>query len=84
MADQFDRESKLDETADETFPASDPPANTGETGILLAIDQNAALVRDNREEHRFGLGSWRRPLQVIAVCPFVKAYLRRHPGSVAR
>jgi hypothetical protein len=28
-----DRE--LDETIDETFPASDPPANTGETGIRV-------------------------------------------------
>ena len=31
------QEQLLDETLEETFPASDPPANTTETGIRVAI-----------------------------------------------
>jgi len=123
VGDAPDRDSKLDETLDETFPASDPPANTGETGIRLAIDDAAAPVKDNHDLHRFEievdgqtavLVYERTPkslvlvhtevppalrgrhlgdalarvaidaahaggLQIIAVCPFVKAYLKKHP-----
>lgn len=112
----------LDETLEETFPASDAPANTVETGIHLAA---APDVSDNREKTRFELtidGQTavlyyeRTPhslvlvhtevpppirgrhiadvlakaaidrahadrLQIVAVCPSVKAYLRKHPES---
>ena len=48
------REEKLDETIEETFPASDPPANTVETGIGIgAVDER--MVRDNRAARRFEL-----------------------------
>src|SRR5207244_10395791 len=33
-----DRDADVDEALEETFPASDPPANTVETGIHLRID----------------------------------------------
>lgn len=33
------RSDDLDETLEETFPASDAPANTVETGIRLGIDR---------------------------------------------
>jgi predicted GNAT family acetyltransferase len=113
----------LDETLEETFPASDAPANTVETGIRVAAI--ASDVSDNREAGRFEmtvdgqtavLNYKRTPhslvlvhtevpsairgrqiadvlakaaidrahadgLQIVAVCPFVKAYLQRHPGS---
>ena len=45
----------LDEALEETFPASDPPANTVETGIV-ARDLPSPLpggVVDNREQGRF-------------------------------
>jgi uncharacterized protein len=45
----------LDEALEETFPASDPPANTVETGIV-ARDLPSPLpggVVDNRERGRF-------------------------------
>ena len=115
----------LDETIDETFPASDAPGNTVETGIHLDALPTSAAVTDNREARRFELivegqtavlNYERTPksivlvhtevpvplrghhiadvlakaaidrahtvgLQVIAVCPFVKAYLRKHPES---
>jgi predicted GNAT family acetyltransferase len=47
----------LDETLEETFPASDPPANTVETGIGLVRADSAAddIVTDNREAGRFEL-----------------------------
>jgi len=46
-------EDKLDETIDETFPASDAPANTVETGIR-AGDVVSAVV-DNPAASRFEL-----------------------------
>jgi len=114
---------QLDEAIEESFPASDPPANTVETGIHLDIDSAAAAVIDNRAANRFELTAGddtavliyqRTPtslvlvhtevppamrgkhiadalaksaierahaehLQVVVVCPFVKAYLQRHP-----
>jgi len=33
----LDGDGKLDEALDETFPASDPPANTVETGIRIDL-----------------------------------------------
>jgi hypothetical protein len=41
----------LDETLEETFPASDAPANTVETGIRIGAV--ASDVIDNREARRF-------------------------------
>lgn len=117
----------LDGTLEETFPASDPPANTVETGIGLISADSAAddIVTDNREADRFELvkdgelaflSYERKPdamvfvhtdvppslrgshvgrrlvkagldaaraegLRIVAVCPFVRAYLRSHPIS---
>jgi hypothetical protein len=31
-------EERIDETLEESFPASDPPANTVETGIALDVE----------------------------------------------
>ena len=118
-------DDSLDETLDETFPASDAPGNTVETGIHLDGLPTPEAVIDNREARRFELivegqtaflNYERTPtslvlvhtevpvplrgrhvadvlakaaidrahaegLQMIAVCPFVKAYLRRHPEA---
>ena len=50
-------ESKLDETIEESFPASDPPANTVETGVHLSAPQpSPALdISDNRAKSRLEL-----------------------------
>jgi predicted GNAT family acetyltransferase len=122
-----DEEAKLDEALQATFPASDPPANTLETGILICELPAPAggSVTDNQQESRFeisangetaflaytrtnetltlvhtevptalrglhlgdalaeaALRSGRsQGLRIIAVCPFVRAYMRKHPGS---
>src|SRR4051812_20566337 len=58
MDDARDRmEAKLDETIEESFPASDPPANTVETSIQPheAIVQEIAGFTDNRAKTRFEL-----------------------------
>lgn len=47
-------EDKLDETIDESFPASDPPANTVETGIRLSPPGDVP-VSDNAAQSRFEL-----------------------------
>jgi uncharacterized protein len=114
---------KLDETLEETFPASDAPANTVETGTRVGSVPVSPSVTDNREASQFELvvdgqtavltyertptslvlvhtevpPSLRRRhladalakaaidaahaerLQIVVVCPFVKAYLRKHP-----
>jgi hypothetical protein len=116
-------DEELDETIEETFPASDAPANTVETGIRVGPGAAAPDVIDNREAQRFEvtvdgqtavLHYERRPhsivlvhtevppplrgrhladllakaavdrahaedLQVVVVCPFVTAYLQKHP-----
>jgi predicted GNAT family acetyltransferase len=117
----------LDETLEETFPASDAPANTVATGVHLDVETaplSDVAVHDRREANRFEtvvggqvayLSYERRPdaivflhtevpeslrgrgiaarlakaavasaraegLRVVAVCQYVRAYLRRHPG----
>ncbi len=46
-------DERLDETIDETFPASDAPANTVGTGARAGA--GGATVRDNHEASRFEL-----------------------------
>lgn len=116
-----DRE--LDEALEETFPASDPPANTVETGVRPGIPNASEPVINNTALHRFELTGGadtavlvydqspdtltflhtevpvsmrghhvgetlvkagleyarQHHLRVVAVCPFVRAYFRRHP-----
>jgi hypothetical protein len=51
-------ELALDEALEGTFPASDPPANTVETGIGLQVAQDrdeATPVTDNSAAQRFEL-----------------------------
>lgn len=55
MEDDPARDRQLDETIEESFPASDPPANTVETGIRIGGVSLAGSVVDNREAHRFEL-----------------------------
>jgi predicted GNAT family acetyltransferase len=118
------RERALDETIEESFPASDAPANTVETGTRIGQEPPPA-VTDNRDASQFEIVvggetavlAYRREhrslvlihtevppalrgrhladalakaaidsahaegLQVVAVCPFVQAYLRKHPKS---
>jgi uncharacterized protein len=122
-------DDKLDETLDETFPASDPPANTVEIGIRTGESPagEQPVVSDNRERSRFELTvegqtaflvyertndtftivhtevptqlrgrhlgerlvdfamdfARHQGLRTSIVCPFARAYLRRHPPSTA-
>ena len=113
----------LDEVLEETFPASDAPANTVEIGTRVGPVPVAPEVIDNQEGSRFELTvegqtavlTYERTprslvllhtevpaglrgrhladalataaiarahaegLAVVAVCPFVRDYLRRHP-----
>jgi predicted GNAT family acetyltransferase len=115
---------KLDHTIEETFPASDPPANTVVTGVRVG-PSTEFVVRDNPEMSRLetevgghlatlryerhphavvlvetevpaalrgrgianALAKWaietaqHDGLRVVAVCPFVQAYMRRHTRS---
>ena len=51
-----DRDPTVDEALEETFPASDPPANTVETGIRVEVESprlSELVVRDHREASRF-------------------------------
>jgi predicted GNAT family acetyltransferase len=117
------RERALDETLEETFPASDAPANTVETGTRVGPVPPLPAVTDNREASRFELvvdgqtavltyertpkslvlvhtevppplrgrhladalakaaidAAHAEGLPFVALCPFVKAYLRKHP-----
>jgi uncharacterized protein len=118
-----ERERALDETIEESFPASDPPANTPEVGTHVGAVRDEGDVVDNRGVNRFeivtegltsvltykrtpqslelihtevppalrgrhiadalakaGIESARAEgLRLVATCPFVKAYLQRHP-----
>ncbi len=117
-------DSKVDEALVETFPASDAPANTVETGIRIAtpLTTDIDAVSDNAAQRRFELQvdghvaylEYERtpnaltlihtevPVEIrgrhladrlveaalaigrsegrriIVVCPFARAYLRRH------
>ena len=121
--DRSARDRALDETLEETFPASDAPANTVETGMRLDVEPADPGVVDNRRANRYEitvrgdtavLVYERRPgaialihtevppalrgqhlgdrlaktaidearaggLRIIPICPFVKAYLQKHP-----
>jgi predicted GNAT family acetyltransferase len=119
------RTDKLDHTLEESFPASDPPANTVVTGARVGRTGGPfgdLVVRDNPESSRLeadvngqlatlryerhphavvlvethvpaplrgrgvanAMARWaietaeRDGLRVVAVCPFVRAYIRRH------
>jgi uncharacterized protein len=126
-ADHQHDEDKLDEGLDETFPASDAPGNTVETGIGAGEPARSAThqVSDNSTLKRFELIvggqtaflAYERSndtltlvhtevpqqlrgqhigdtlveaaldvarshgLRVVVVCPFARAYLRKHPPS---
>ena len=44
-------DEKLDETLEETFPASDAPANTVETGIRVSIeDRSDAPAKSGKKQ----------------------------------
>jgi predicted GNAT family acetyltransferase len=125
-ADNQSDDSKVDEALEETFPASDAPANTVQTGIRIgnpfapdvAVSDNAAQSRfelmvdghvayleyertadtltlmhtevpdEIRGRHigdrlveaalAAGRSEGRR---IVIVCPFARAYLRRHRKS---
>ncbi len=117
----------LDETLEETFPASDAPANTIETGIRVGTSPSPSPsdVVDNRAANRYELnidgqiavveyertprsivlrhtevppalrgrhlgdvlvtGALARArsegLQIVVVCPFIRAFLQKHPDQ---
>ncbi|HZR23957.1 MAG TPA: GNAT family N-acetyltransferase [Vicinamibacterales bacterium] len=119
----MDDNDRIDEAEEESFPASDPPANTTETGIHVKIASMSESVIDNQAANQFELvvdgqtaflayersakslvlihtevpvvlrgrhlgdalakaaidSATKNGLRVVAVCPFVKAYLRKHP-----
>jgi predicted GNAT family acetyltransferase len=120
-------DEKLDETLEETFPASDAPANTVDTGIRageppsssgrqvtdnpacsrfeLIIDGHTAFLAYERTKDSLTLAHTEVPdalrgqhigdtlveaalavarsqgLRAVVVCPFARAYLRKHPPS---
>ena len=120
-----DDDRSVDEALEETFPASDAPANTGETGVkigeaaaapdLPVIDNTAAsrfevtvdgaiaflqyerrgrsialihteVPKELRGHHvgehlvKGALDAARAEgLQIVAICPFVRRYLKQHP-----
>jgi len=120
-------EDKLDEMIEETFPASDAPGNTVETGVSGHLPATGLLsqISDNPARSRFELTvdghtaflayertkdsltlvhtevpvelrgrhfgealvegaleiGRREGLQIAVVCPFARAYLRKHPPS---
>ena len=118
------RADNLDNTIEESFPASDAPANTVVTGVRVGAPAEF-VVRDNPEESRLetevagqiatlryerhphavvlvetevppalrgrgvanALAKWavetaeRDGLRVVAVCPFVQAFIKRQTGN---
>jgi predicted GNAT family acetyltransferase len=125
-----DADDPLDEVLEETFPASDSPANTVETGIraIEPLPPSDRRVSDNRRLKRFELSvdgavaflTYERAgdsltlihtevpeelrghhlgealiesaltaarsdgLRIVPLCPFVRAYLRKHRTSILR
>jgi predicted GNAT family acetyltransferase len=123
VTERQDDDSALDEALEETFPASDAPANTVETGIHVGPGALLPDVIDNRAASRYelsidgltatltyqrgadtltlvhaevpevlrgrGLGdalvsgslalARAEHRRLVVMCPFVRAYLRRHP-----
>lgn len=85
------RERNLDEAIAETFPASDAPANTPETGTRVGGERLAEAVSDNRSANRFELtveGQTsilqyeRRPQSLVLIHTEVPPALRgRHIGD---
>ena len=85
------RDDALDESLEESFPASDPPANTVETGIAGASPDEADSVSDNRAASRFELEEGeslaflvyeRKPGALFLIHTEVPAALRhRHIGD---
>jgi uncharacterized protein len=121
-------DSKVDEALEQTFPASDAPAYTVETGIRIAIPSATEIgeVTDNTAQSRFELNVdghigyleyERTPdtltllhtevppeirgrhiadrlveaalaigrsegRRLVVICPFARAYLRRHRRDV--
>jgi predicted GNAT family acetyltransferase len=115
-------ERDIDETVEESFPASDAPANTPETGVRIG-EVPAVDITNNEAANRFELTvdgetafllyekkpdslvlihtevppahrgrghgealvkaavdhAHQHGLRIVAVCPFARAYLRRHP-----
>jgi hypothetical protein len=57
--DRLSDDEHLDEALEETFPASDPPANTVETGIQPPDEENLSRTPDDQHDETT-LG-WRRP-----------------------
>ena len=55
-------DSELDETLEETFPASDAPANTVVTGTHLAVEPLPAESATTARRVRSGPPLMRRPL----------------------
>jgi predicted GNAT family acetyltransferase len=55
MTEGQDDEGRLDETIEETFPASDAPANTVETGVHVGPSGLLPDVVDNRAASRYEL-----------------------------
>ena len=124
MDDQRSKDDReLDEALDESFPASDPPANTVETGVRPRPGPTPAVTNNtDRSQFEITIGndtaflSYERSagslvlvhtevpaslrgqhigdalvkaaldyghqehLRLVAMCPFVKAYLRKHPS----
>ena len=115
------RADNLDRTIEESFPASDAPANTVVTGVRVGpfselvvhnnpeesrleteLNGQTATLRYERHPHAVvlvetevpptlrgrgvanALAKWaletaeRDGLRVVAVCPFVRAYIKRH------